>query len=372
MSSRGGVLLVLLCGLASRLVAQIPDRAELEDRYRRALAQQESLQTGRASALVRAREAMQIGRSGPVLVLLPEALAAADAERVAGEVDEAIRDLGPFPNAMLAQIALVAAEGDLRAVSPGIEGRTELEFPLPGGRDRPPAVLAANAADRLMRAIVMRDPVWDTWIRGSLETRWTRRHAQVALSDLVLSTSAGGRSCVSGDAGACAAWLGVDETDDPVGRFSVADIRRGLSGAGYSGSASSERIVERCRSGSDPACREWFQVVYERHAGAPAVLDAAARPATPAGARSLLHFVRERDGPEALVALLSDTVGTIGARVARATGLERTAIGGTWRAWLIARAGREPVHAGIAEVTAAAFAVGVMLLLATRGGRWRA
>lgn len=365
-------IIALACSglLYSTAVAQ--DRAALEALLGRARAEQEALRRRSAQALEQARQRMSTGRSGAVLVALPEELADRNVGQIARGVDSVLRALAPIPESAVASIALVAVFGDLRIISPGIEGRREVEVGVPGGGSWPSSALVANAADAAIRSLLLRDDAWSAWTQRSLEYQWTHRNSRIALNDLLVSPTAAGRQCVAGEAAGCATWLGIDRVDDPVNRFTGGDVRRLLGVGGYVRTTGQRDPRDDCVSGDDGACLDWQRSQSPRTGEPTPVWDARIHPGTAGGARSLLHFVRVRDDPTALVSLLADTTGTVGERLERATGVSAVVLAAEWRAWLFASADRAPVHAGLSEALSAVLGIGLMLVVATRGGRWSA
>jgi hypothetical protein len=93
-------------------------------------------------------------------------------------------------------------------------------------------------------------------------------------------------------------------------------------------------------------------------------------PAGPALRSSLLAYVRALPG-DLLVPALADHSGPVGERLRRTAGVTEDSLVRGWRIWLLTGGGQRLVTAGVRDALPALVLSGLLLLSATRGGRWR-
>jgi hypothetical protein len=86
---------------------------------------------------------------------------------------------------------------------------------------------------------------------------------------------------------------------------------------------------------------------------------------------SLLRAVRVVHGAAALRRALADTSGSVGVRLARASGVSEDSLLAEWRAWLLTGGGGRRVTADFADGVPVALLGALLLLAAARSGRWR-
>lgn len=306
------------------------------------------------------------GRSGSLLVGLDRQ---GDAEVVAALVDSALHATG-FDGLLPARLAII--EGDRLRGHPltaddqrRLDGYAIETIALPGGRSN------AGVTDARWRSWAASIALGRLAERYTPETlrRWTGAlplQWDAAISNPTLIRELSGASsiapsslaprCLGGDGPACASYLGIDATSDPVhSRFPATDARR--LAAGWVGGRDPLR-ARQCDGGSERACYE----ILSRYAP-PSASSEYAR-------ASLLMFVLARHGPSAFRAVLADTASELGVRLARATGVEPTVLALAWRDWVLETSRIVPVHAGLREVGSAVLSLALLIGLATRGGRW--
>ena len=94
-------------------------------------------------------------------------------------------------------------------------------------------------------------------------------------------------------------------------------------------------------------------------------------PAGLASRRSLMRAVHALHGSAALRRALADTLGSVGMRLARASGLTEDALVTEWRIWLLRAGGHSRVTAGVVDALPVVIVGALLLFAAARSGRWR-
>ncbi len=365
---RAAVLpLALLAATSSAALAQASragatDPAVLLARaesLRAVLARQDS--ATQASAGV-PRRAMRFD-SGPLTVLLPGTAGDATGRRIAARAVALLDDMGAVPAAFVSSRVVVSsyatsADAVLRAA--GLAGRIRLRT---DAGQRPDTLTddwqIATSIGAAYRATL--DDEWTAWLPWNLGIGWkTGREDVAAVRELMAGQTRAGARCLAGEAAGCRLWLGLDRDANPYAtRFTPPELRALMAVRYYYGGAAG--LVRNCLSGSDEAC-----------------VRAASRgdllPPIPAGysARaSLLRAVRERHGAAALQRALADTAGSLGDRLARATGVGLDSLVSAWRTWVLTEGGRARVRADVREALPVVVFGGLLLFAAAWSGRWR-
>ncbi len=322
------------------------------------LVRRDSAAQQRTYALRRARRV----DAGPLAVLLPTSVGAETATRITSGV-VAFLD-GAIPAEFQREHVVVAAAASgadsvLRAA--GLASRATVSAEVTPQPDSlangwPVATAVASAYRETL------DSTWRGWLPLTLPFAWTMpRNGRSAVRDLMDGNVRSGAECLGGSVQACRLWLGLDADSNPYrSRYTAAELRREVGSRWYfDGEADMRALVRQCAGGSDEACVR----------AAPRVV-----PAVPAGfeARSsLLAFVRARPPAGALLRAFGDSAGPLGARLARAAGVPEDTLVGTWRIWLLTGGGMPRVKASLRDVLPVVFFAGLLLLAASRSGRWR-
>jgi hypothetical protein len=241
------------------------------------------------------------------------------------------------------QIPSVARqEGGKRQVVPGF---AETGWPMAR------AVLVAYAGTL--------DPEWQRWLPGDYGLKRTLEAGEARPWQMFApALSAAGAGCLSGRAASCRLWLGLDRDGDPyVTRYRPSELRELFTRGYWTGSP----LRRACLAGSDPACVGFAREVRQPD---PVPADASAR-------RSLLRAAHDLYGAPALAAALIDTTGSIGQRLARATGVTEDTLVLAWRRRVLGIGGALESRAGAKEAGPALLFAGLLLLAAAGSGRWR-
>lgn len=363
--SRAAVPLLMLVVAAAAARAQAPVRGA--PRARALLARADTLvaDLARRDSLARQRtHGERLARrfdAGPLTVLLPGAVGTETGRRIAagardmleGAVpDEFVRGHVVIAAAAAGVDSVLRAEGLASRAAVGAEVAARPDSFADGGAVADP--LAAVFRETL-------DTTWRAWLPFNLPLRWTiRRNGQGAVRDLMRADTRTGAECLGGSVVACRLWLGLDADTNPYrSRYRPDELRRMIASRWFAwGDALA--LSRRCQAGSDEAC-----------------IGAAARgllPAVPAGLESrgsLLAFVRTRRPPGALTEALADSSGAVGERLAAAAGMPEDSLVKAWRIWLLTGGGLPRVTADVRDALPVVFFAGLLLLAASRSGRWR-
>jgi hypothetical protein len=148
-------------------------------------------------------------------------------------------------------------------------------------------------------------------------------------------------------------------------RYRGADIRRRTAGNDYwFGSElrqTSQAEIQRCRDGDDDTCLRLVEKA--------AMMDSV--PAADIARSSLLQAVRALHGPDALRAALLKRTGSLGERLAGASGIGVDSLVREWRSWTLSRGRVDRVRAGPGDAAVVILTIALMVFLAARSGRWR-
>jgi hypothetical protein len=206
------------------------------------------------------------------------------------------------------------------------------------------------------------DATWRTWAPGDLTMGWLEaRDGEAARRELLGGDVRVGARCLEGEVAQCGLWLGLDGGAHPFRtRYAPGELRRIVAARFWEYEPNWETARD-CVHGSDEACL--------RFAESGPFVDAIPAPMTARG--SLLRAVRVVHGAAALRRALADTSGSVGVRLARASGVSEDSLLAGWRAWLLTGGGGRRVTADLADGVPVALLGALLLLAAARSGRWR-
>jgi|GEM_PF-6230041 len=380
----GALLLCGVCAVASVVRAQGAEGADARDR--RLLARAESLEARRGEARLAGEARERAARRARVVewrglaFVVPAAAPDPAVRELADSAFVLLDELGAVPRSFLTHLVVVwlGAEDTASALA---EGRFAGLRRAPVGasivwyRDdrsralRLPAGLemagsAANlgwmAAAAVLHAYAETlDAEWRSWLPGDYGLRRLVTSGEGrAWQTFAPGTSSEGRGCLSGKAASCRLWFGLDRDADPyAARYSPADLRATFQNSWF---VKNNLDGRACIAGSDSAC-----VAFAREVNQPSPV-----PADGGARRSLLRAVRDLHGAPALAAALADTSGSIGQRLARATGASEDSLVVEWRRLVLSQGGALQSRAGGKEAVPALLFAGVLLLAAAGSGRW--
>ncbi len=216
-------------------------------------------------------------------------------------------------------------------------------------------LLIAGIIARAYRASL--DPDWREWLPWDYGFGpWTRETAWAAFWALTRSPWAASASCLAAAPAGCRLWLGVDRDTAPYeARFSAGELRQTIVEA-VRWSAERVESGRSCLDGADAAC---YAFVRETR-------FASAYPADETGRRSLIRAVQVLHGPPAVARALADTTGSIGERLARASGIGEDSLMLEWRYWVLTRGGRPADRNLLADGVPAVLLAGLLLAAARR------
>jgi hypothetical protein len=333
------------------------------------LARAESLQAllAREDSLGRAREDVRrratVFSADSLTVLLPAITPDATGRRIVGGAAAMLNDIGAVPpdfiqSAVVVSDVATSVDSVLRAAGLNRKSRVPVDVGL-----RPDTLTddwkVATAVARAYRSNL--DTAWRSWLPWNLVVGWTMsRDGRAAVRELMEGDTRVGAQCLAGATRACRLWFGLDPDPNPyAARFTPAELRHLIAQRYVYGGVAG--LIRECLGGTDDAC-----------------VQAAARgdvvPAVPAGyeARgSLLRAVYALHGPAVLRRTLADTAGSIGDRLARASGLAGDSLLAEWRTWLLTEGGRARVRADAREALPALAFAALLVLAAATSGRWR-
>ena len=361
--SVGEALVLAMCVLAVRAPAQ-GLRRETEE-ARALLARAESLRDDLARQDSAANRRLYLDRrarrfdAGPVTLLAPSAVGSATGRRLAASAEEYIRGVLP-PEYVASRVVIAYAATAVDSVLQGesLSGRTRLGAyvaPHPDSLTDGWSVAVAIARDYRESL----EPTWRAWLPSDLGVAWTLRHdGPGAARELMRGDTYAGAQCLAGRVAACRLWLGLDGDANPyLVRYRPEELRRLVHGRWFPDGAN--ELAHQCTTGSDAACQQVASLGY--------------LPPIPAGLAprgSLLGYVRALPG-DRLVPALADHSGAVGDRLARAAGVTEDSLVSAWRFWLLTGGGQRPVTAGARDVLPVLVLSGLLLLAATKSGRWR-
>jgi len=377
---------LLLCGLCAAAPALRAQAGESTDaRDRRLLARAESLDAGRQEARLAAEVRYRAGWLARVVerhglaIVVPAAAPDSSVRELADSAAALLEEFGAIPLSFRAHLVVVWPHADTASVfSAGrYAGRRRVaihsQIVVVGADDgsgRHPgtgptlvgsvAELGRTAAGAVLRSYTeTMDAEWRAWLPGDYglrsRTGWGegRRWQMFAPG-----SSISGQGCLSGKAASCRLWFGLDDDADPyTSRYGAADLRATLQNVWLVNRSVNGRA---CSAGSDPGC-----VAFAREIGQPLPV-----PADGGARRSLLRAVHDLHGAPALAAALADTTGSIGRRLARATGVGEDTLVLEWRRLVLGQGGALQSRAGGKEAIPALLFAGLLLLAAAGSGRW--
>lgn len=365
--SRVAVVFALgLCALAPALRAQ--GRADADAREARLLARAESLsavwgaRTKAAKAHERAvRRARTVEVQG-VAFVVPGTVADSQVGAVADTALGLLHELGAVPRPFLEGSAIVwpGAEGVAEALG-GDRYAARRRIVIGGPVIAGVAGSSWSVAIAVLRAYAETlDVEWRAWLPPDYGLQRTAVAGEArAWQTFAPGASAVGGACLSGRAVECRRWLGLDREVDPyAARYRPSELRAIYQ---HFWLAQGDVRGRACVAGSDTAC-----VALAREIGQPPAV-----PADGGARRSLLRAVHDRYGARALAVALADTAGSLGARLARAAGVNEDALVLEWRRRALDHSGALQSRAGGKEAAPALLLAGVLLLAAAGSGRWR-
>lgn len=270
-------------------------------------------------------------RVGHLTVLLPSSAGDATGRRVAAGAAAYLDSLGAIPDSVIAGQVVVAnaaagVDSVLRAARMDERGLVMVDLPA----------LPDSVADGFVAAAVIThafwatlDADWRSWAPQDLGLGWTMaRDGGAARQELLSGDTRVGERCLEGLAAECRQWLGVDrDTDVYETRYRPDELRRLIARLpGYEGPRGD---AAACLAGLDAACAAFAR-------------QTRAIPPVPAGfssRHSLMQSVRVLHGRAALRRALADSTGSVGGRLARASGVSEDSLVAEWRIWLLTAGG---------------------------------
>jgi len=372
-----------LCSAAPGLRAQAGESADARDQ--RLLARAESLDAGRQAAHAAAEARYRIGWLAHVVerhglaIVVPAAAPDSSVRELADSASELLDEFGAIPQSFRASLVVVWPHADTAPVfSAGqYAGRRRVIILSPivvlgadYSSERPPrsgsmlvgsvAELGRTAAGAVLRSYAKTlDDQWRAWLPDEYGLRSRTAGGEGRpWSMFAPGSSISGRGCLSGKASSCRLWFGLDDDADPYGsRYGAADLRALYQNMWLH---NNHRNGRACLAGSDSAC-----VAFAREIGQPLPV-----PADGGARRSLVRAVHDLRGAPALAAALADTTGSIGQRLARATGVSEDSLVLEWRRLVLGQGSALQSRAGGKEAVPALLFAGVLLLAAAGSGRW--
>lgn len=302
-------------------------------------------------------------RAGNLTVLLAGSAGDATGRRVAAGAAAYLDSLGAIPESVIAGqvvVAIAAAGVDSVLRAARMDGRARVMVDLPALPDSVADGFAAAAA--LTRAFWgTLDPEWRSWAPPDLGLGWSMaRDGEAARQELLRADTRVDERCLEGLVAECRLWLGVDrDTDVYEARYRGDELRRLISRLpGYEGPRA---VAGECLAGLDAAC-----AAFARQSQAISPV-----PAGTSSRRSLMQFVHALHGSAAVRRALADPLGSVGARLARASGVSEDSLVAEWRMWLLTGGGHTRVTAGVADALPVVIVGTLLLFAAARSGRWR-
>ena len=299
---------------------------------------------------------------GHVTAIFWTAVSERDASQVVAKADSIMAAYGVVPADFIARMRPVqmwTTSFDSIAAAAATRGQAAPSFDWLGRGDETDV-----AAERIANAVggqyvqAVADSAWRGYLswqigmmwRPDIESLWVLN----ALAGTDLST---GRACLGGDVVGCRRFLGLDDDARPYrDRYSADDIRRRSEGSNFA----NDPEYRLCLAHDDDACMR-FAEAKRSFTVVPAGSELRA---------SLMRALRALHGPAAVQAALRDSSGSLGVRLARASGMDEDAFVREWRTWVLSRGRPQRVTAGAGDLGAAAGSVLLLVLLAMRRGRW--
>jgi hypothetical protein len=364
--SRAVLLGVACLIIAGRSLAQQSrnDEASLRERLARAEVAAAALNRADSMDRMSVREARrgQVVTTGLVPVVMWQSVPQGLVELIAESASAMIREVGVVtPQDLEGVVAVQSWTSDIDSLmrSPLLRGRRVETFDEASVADTS-RVIWSVASLLLSRWRVTTDTAWRRW-GADPGLGWQReREGEWALRDLARSWSESGRGCLAADFRDCRRWLGLDDDPRPYrARYRGADLVFMLEH--YVGRPSEFDDRSRCRAGDSDVCYRLLETGDYL----------SSVPAPPVARSSLLRSIRVLQGAEVLRVALNDSTGSLGDRLARATGVPLDSLLSEWRGWTLSRGRTGRVQAGFGDVAVVLLTVSLMVVLATRSGRWR-
>jgi hypothetical protein len=362
------VAALLALGAAGPVRAQTP-RGRRPD-ARALLARAESLQRQldqRDSLAAHARYRRRLARrfsAGDVTVLLAGPADEMVGEKVAAHARALLDTLGALPRSFVASrvvVAVAAAGVDSVLRAEGLWGRTRVSADLGPEIDTLTGgfVVASVLAQAYRQTL---DATWRSWTTADLTLGWMQaRDGEAARRELLAGEVRVGARCLEGVIAQCGLWLGLDRDAHPFRtRYGPRELRRVVAGRVWAYEPGWQ-VARDCVNGLDEAC--------VRFAESGPFVDTV--PAHLPSRGSLLRAVRALHGAAVLGRALVDSSGSVGERLARASGVRQDSLLVEWRAWLLTAGGRRRVTADALDGLPVAAFGALLLFAAARSGRWR-
>ena len=364
------VALALVTGGACSALRAQGARDELS-RSRALLARAESLKAEldrRDSVARRLQYRERLARrftAGALTVLLPDTVAEAIGERVAGDAAALLDSLETVPQSFISSRVVVAfgtagVDSVLRAEGLSSRASMNADFgpridTLTGG-----FVAAAAVAGAYWSAL---DRLWRSWAPSGLTLDWLdAREGAEARRQLMAGETRVAARCLEGAMSQCSEWLGLDPEAHPYRvRYTPNELRRTLKVLMQQFGPNS-RIATECIGGSDEACVSYFESTRFSLDPIPASMSARG---------SLLRTVRALHGAADLRRALTDTLGSVGQRLSRASGVSEDSLLAEWRRWLLTGGRWRHVTGDPKDALPVAVFGALLLVAAARSGRWR-
>lgn len=370
---RAGGLAAAFAALAVGTVAAQNRRDDLAElRVRLEHAELQAVAIRRADSLqgsaVRDERRGQIVATATVPVIVWRSIPQGLAELVAESASALIEELGVIPRTALDSVALVqmwTSDIDTLRTLPQLRGRRIRGFEEATLADTS-RVIWTVASAILKSWTSTLDTTWRAWSTDP-GLGWSRdREGGWAQRALTSAADEVGKGCLAADARDCRRWLGLDADEHAYrARYRGADIRRRTAGNDYwFGSElrqTSQAEIQRCRDGDDDTCLRLVEKA--------AMMDSV--PAADIARSSLLQAVRALHGPDALRAALLKRTGSLGERLAGASGIGVDSLVREWRSWTLSRGRVDRVRAGPGDAAVVILTIALMVFLAARSGRWR-
>lgn len=301
--------------------------------------------------------------AGDLTVLLAASAGDATGRRVALGAASYLDSLGAIPGSWIAGHVVVAFE------AAGVDSVLRAE--RIGGRAKVMAGFAPEPdsfADGFVAAAALTRDFWRTldadwrgWAPADLGLGWSMaRDGEAARQEMLKADTRAGEHCLEGAVAGCRLWLGLDRDPDSFQRrYQSDELRRMIQFMPrYEGSRA---LADQCLRGLDAACVE-FARQSQTISPIPAGLSSQ---------RSFIHAVRALHGSAALRRALADTLGSVGARFARASGVSEDSLLTEWRIWLLTGGGHPRVTAEVGDALPVVIMGALLLFAAARSGRWR-
>ncbi|MGA2382418.1 MAG: hypothetical protein ABSG61_03195 [Gemmatimonadales bacterium] len=302
--------------------------------------------------------------AGDVTAILANSVGDATGHRVVAGASAFLSELGAIPPSFISSCVVVAYSATGKDSVLRAEGLIRRARIMADALSSPDTLadgaIVAVVIGRAYRESL--DADWKAWLPEDVALVWTmKRDGAAAAQELMAGETDAGARCLAGDVARCRLWLGVDRDPTPYAtRYRPAEIRRLLMKQFY-GWGRVGGLPAECAAGSDRAC---LQVVDRGEWLSPV-------PASPRARAALVREVRALHGAATLRRALTDSSGSVGARLARAVGISEDSLIYEWRSWVLTGGGNARVAAGARDAMPALIFAGLLLLAAARSGRWR-